>query len=128
MVKLTTADSSVNAALIRHKLEREGVVCFVVNENMANIFPTYQGFLGSGMMIMVDKDDYERALEILNRKPPHEVKPHCPFCGSENIADGSGRITLRFLLMMAVALFVLFSGPGGGMRKHCKDCHKDFPA
>ena len=126
MVKLTTPDSSVDAALIRHKLEREGVVCFVVNETMANMFPTYQGFLGRGMMIMVDEEDYEKGLEILNRKPPHEVRPHCPFCGSENIADGRGRTTLRHLLMMALALF-LYS-PGGGMRKHCRECHKDFPA
>lgn len=79
---LTTLDNSIDANLLRAKLEQVEIPCFLNNENITNTLPHYFNMLGSGVQVMVPSDQLSRAQEIaqLNQKAIT-----CPNCGSEDI-------------------------------------------
>ena len=64
------------------------------------------GMLGSGIQILVDKDDFERANQILDKGNNRDVQV-CPNCNSTNIKYGLGtKHRLKKLLAIFIALVV----------------------
>lgn len=70
-MELTTLTSiysnGIEANLLKHKLENNGIACVLVDENMVGLHPMYDPTLG-GIKVKVRKEDYEKALEILNEE------------------------------------------------------------
>lgn len=62
---LTTCYQSPEAHLIKGKLEDAGIHCFLTNEHFTDMMPVFTGMLGSGIKIMVLKEEYEEAKSIL---------------------------------------------------------------
>jgi len=78
---ITTCANSIEAHLIKNKLEREGIQSFLINENFSNLMPYFFKILSSGVQVLVNKDDLKRAEEITGLKTDTIT---CPNCGSEN--------------------------------------------
>lgn len=81
-VILTTCSSPIDANLIKSKLASEGIEAYLINENFTRLMPIYYNILGSGIRIMVHKEDLERARLITNIQPN---KIPCPNCGLDQV-------------------------------------------
>lgn len=72
LVTLTSIYSNgIAANLLKHKLDNNGIACVLVDENMVGLYPMYDPALG-GIKIKVRKEDYEKALAILNEEIAEE--------------------------------------------------------
>ena len=67
-IKLATADNSYEANFIKDDLADEGIECMLTNENFTALMPLSNSMFGSGIQILVDRVDYDRAKEILDRR------------------------------------------------------------
>jgi hypothetical protein len=128
-IRLKTCDNIQEANILKGRLENEGIRCFLTNENFTSLFPHYFGILGAGVHIMVHKNDYQRASEIL--KFPHKSyiryrQDVCPACGSKNIGFGLGK--RKILKIISVVLSVLFIIPFNSISYHryCRNCGAEF--
>ncbi len=127
MRRLTTVRTSVEATLLQHVLEMEGIESFVTNEHSGTLLPHLFGMLGHGIQVMVTEDDYEMAKALLIRKQKEYETGRCPKCGSPNIAFGmKGKRRRGERLLIWLSLIVAI--PMGNIRNkyYCKDCGVDF--
>ena len=65
-IKLTTCGSSIEANIIKGRLNNEGIYCFITNEHFTTLMPHYNQIIGGAAQIMVNEKDYEKATEIMN--------------------------------------------------------------
>jgi len=127
MVRLTTLGNSIEATLLQHKLELEGIESFLTNENISTMLPHLQGILGHGVQVMVREEDYPKAKEILDTHQNESKILKCPHCGSENIGfgmRGKNRIRDRIVIVFSF----LFAAAVGNIKNkyYCKDCNESF--
>lgn len=122
LVLLTTCDNSIDANLIRTKLEHEGIPCFLNNENFTDLLPNYYNLLGSGVRIMIPEDSVEQAKELLQIS---EGKLLCPNCNSLNISSKNKPWPERVKVIF-IAIFL--AGPVGNLITNfiCEDCNTEF--
>ncbi len=117
----------MEATLLQHVLEMEGIESFVTNEHSGTLLPHLFGMLGHGIQVMVTEDDYEMAKALLIRKQKEYETGRCPKCGSPNIAFGmKGKRRRGERLLIWLSLIVAI--PMGNIRNkyYCKDCGVDF--
>ena len=62
---LTTCNTVLEANLIKGMLENNDIPCFLTNENVTSLLPQFNGLLGSGVNILVDENDLEKAQKLL---------------------------------------------------------------
>ncbi|UCS94601.1 DUF2007 domain-containing protein [Echinicola marina] len=132
LIALKTFDNSVEANLLKTKLESEGIQTFLMDENMVTLNPLLSISVG-GIKLMVPEELLEKAVGILNKynqAPIYDDKGNivkCPHCESSNIVsetssfkDGKGILAL----MLSAIFFVL---PLYVRRYHrCLDCNQVF--
>jgi len=126
-VRLMTIDNLAEAYIIKGRLLNEGIDCFLTNENFTNLMPLYNNMLGSGIQIIVNADDIDKARSLLKDKiEPNNTKIVCPNCGSENIGLGLGKGKVFKIFNIIIALLALF--PIGNLkpRYYCKDCKTEI--
>jgi hypothetical protein len=127
IVRLISCDTAVEAYLIKGKLNNEGIECFITNENIATLKPSYNDLLGFGVEIMINEEDLAKACELLKDKFESE-KPLsiCPFCGSDRIIIGyrKNKIAMYFFIILAM----LLARPLGNInaKYYCKQCKKEI--
>ncbi|MDP3452712.1 MAG: DUF2007 domain-containing protein [Bacteroidales bacterium] len=123
-VRLMTCESSVEASLIKGRLENEGVKCFLTNENFSNLMPNFNQIMGSGVQIMIDEADLNRAVEILELNKREELI--CPECGSHNIKTVLGKSSFTKIIIVILSLFS--TTPINNIKgvNRCRDCKKEF--
>lgn len=119
-----TCESPIEANIIKGRLENEGIRCFVTNENFSNLMPHYNRILGSGAEIMIDKDDYTKASEILELNSTKEV--YCPNCNSNNIKINLGKNWIKKLVIIMISLFSSVPFNNINSTYWCKDCKSEF--
>jgi hypothetical protein len=73
------------AAIMRSRMESEGITCFLKNELSIQINPFYSNALG-GVELQVDESDVERAQEILDAAEEHASQ--APAIGEEENQAG----------------------------------------
>jgi len=125
-LNLYTVDNSYEANFIRDDLADEGIECMLTNENFTTLMPHMSGMLGSGIQILVDKDDYDRAKQILNKRNSTDIHV-CPNCSSPNIKYGLGtKHPFKKLLALIIALVI--ASPVRHIRQtyYCRDCKTEF--
>ncbi|SMD32399.1 Putative signal transducing protein [Reichenbachiella faecimaris] len=122
LVLLTTCDNSIDANLIRTKLEHEGIPCFLNNENFTNLMPHYYNLLGSGVRVMISDELLDQAKEII-QLPDGRLK--CPNCNSKNISNKAKPILER-LKIIFIGIFLV--APVGNLITNfkCEDCQTEF--
>ena len=119
-------DNSYEAMFIKDNLADEGIECIVTNENFTNLMPHMNGMLGSGIQILVDKNDFERATQLLDKGNNRDVQV-CPNCNSTNIKYGLGtKHRLKKLFALFIALVI--ASPVRHIRQtyYCQDCKTEF--
>jgi transposase-like protein len=84
------------------------------------------GILGSGIQILVDKDDLESARDILDKRKNRDIIV-CPDCGSKNIKYGLGTKSKPKKILALIIAIVLVS-PTKHIRQtyYCQDCKREF--
>ncbi|WP_422359492.1 DUF2007 domain-containing protein [Reichenbachiella sp.] len=119
---LTTCDNSIDANLMRTKLEHEGIPCFLNNENFTNLMPNYYNLFGSGVRVMVPDEFLEQAKEILQLS---DGVLKCPNCKSENISN-KNKPLLETIKVIFIGIF--FAAPVGNLITNfcCDDCKTEF--
>ncbi|MES2617142.1 MAG: DUF2007 domain-containing protein [Bacteroidota bacterium] len=66
LITLKTFNSIIEAHVLKSKLESEDIHCFLKDETMMGINPLFNISLG-GVKLMINKEDSEKALEILKQ-------------------------------------------------------------
>lgn len=119
---LVTLDNSIDANLLRAKLEQVGIPCFLNNEHITNTLPHYFNMLGSGVQVMVPSDQLSHAQEIAQL---NQGVITCPNCGSDSIQNRYEKGWNRIGLVLMVILVVF---PIGNLLNNykCKDCNEEF--
>lgn len=123
---LYTADNFYEADFIKKDLAGQGIVCMLTNVNFSSLMPHMNGMLGSGIQILVDKEDYDRAIAILDRRNNVEVRV-CPYCNSNNISYGLGT-KHRFKKLIALGIALVIASPVQHIKQtyYCRDCKSEF--
>jgi len=130
------------SAIIRGRLESEGIVCFVKDELTAQVNPFYSNAIG-GVKLQVRESDLDRTIEILkeagyikegesqlSQGSPHESprpkkyagKMICPVCGSQEVVK-SRKAGWPFLI---TSLLFWFPTPIFQRTYYCFDCKREF--
>jgi hypothetical protein len=125
-LKLYTADSYHEANFIKDNLANEGIACILTNENFTTLMPNMNGILGAGIQILVHKDDYDRAKQVLGKKDNSDIQV-CPNCNSSHIEYGLGKKhRIKKLIAIAIALIVVTPARHIRQTYYCKDCKTEF--
>ena len=124
---LITSDSLTEAHIIKGRLLNDGINCFLANENFTNLMPLYNNMLGSGIQIIINEKDIEKARIIIKDKiEPNNNELICPNCGSDNIGLGlgNGKAFKIFNIIIALISFL----PIGNLKPkyYCKDCKTEI--
>lgn len=132
MITLRTFDNSINAHLLKSKLESEGIPCYLFDENINTLNPLYSMATG-GIKLRISSNDLERAeaiiAEIEDTKPTDErgVVLQCPQCGSEDLYSGFKSMRGFRGFFSAVVSFLLLIFPIYVKTVYkCKGCGHEF--
>lgn len=125
-INLCTVDNSYEANFIREDLAAEGIECIVTNENFTALMPHMNGMLGAGIQILVDKNDFETAREVIEKRLKNEILT-CPDCNSKNIRYGLGT-TNRLKKILAIIISIVIATPSRHIKPtyYCDDCKAEF--
>ena len=142
-ITVSTFTFASEVAVIRSKLESEGITCFVQDELTVQVTPFYSNAIG-GVKLQVRESDLYKAIEILkeagyikdeHQEPPRMINQQismkgekliCPICGSEEIVKSkkAGWVFLftSFLLLPFCGIF----SPFFQKTYFCFDCKQEF--
>lgn len=125
IVRLTTCNSIIEANLIKNLLENEEIECFLTNENFTTLMPNWNGILGSGIQVMIDEKDSDRALTLIAPQSS-ESDLKCPNCNSDNVIFGFGYH--RFKKIFFVLFSFLNAVPFSNIKQtyYCQNCKTEF--
>ena len=144
-VLTTTYGSEI--AVIRGRLESEGITCFVKDELTVQVNPFYSNAIG-GVKLQVPENELNQAIEILKETGYIESKdlqssnelPHlndyseeqqksndgekifCPNCGSDEVVQ-SKKANRLFLI---TSLLFVYPTPFFKKIYYCFDCKQEF--
>jgi len=111
--------TSIEAQIVRSKLQDEGILSFVFDEQINTINPLYNIATG-GIRLMVHEDDLERAILIvkeIEKKPFEDDTEHaitCEKCGSTELMRATsmlrnGKGILSLLLSFLMMVFPIYN-------------------
>ena len=131
LITVLTVTYPHELAIIRGRLESEGIECFVQDELTVQVNPFYSNAIG-GIKLQVRESNYDEAVEILGHdfsscfKSDELIEDSaiikCPYCGSENVSKAK-------LSKKAFAISILMLGfpiPFLNKTFHCFGCGNDF--
>ena len=91
LVTIATYSGAIDAHMAKNKLESEGILSFLFDENMVSLNPLYNISVG-GIKLKTLASDADKALEILHSMDAlpytngQDVPISCPRCGSEDLS------------------------------------------
>lgn len=125
-VKLTTVNDSYEATLIHDYLDNEGIKCIITNEHVSTLMPHLNGMMGSGVQILVRKEEMEQAIQLLNNRNKNDMQV-CPNCNSSDLKLGVEKkhrivkgIALSFSFILGFPLFPIKQS------YYCNNCKTEF--
>ncbi len=123
---LTTCNNAQEASLIKGRLENEGIVSMLTNQNFSTLMPQMNGMLGSGVQVIVYDKDLDIAKEILGLEDSKEEVVSCPNCNSTNIATGLAAQNWRKIILAVFSALIVT--PLGNIKGkyRCNDCKTEF--
>ena len=135
LVTIAAFNDATEAHIVKGRLEADGILCFLGDENIVGIHPFYSVAVG-GVKLKVTEDDVMEAKAILSRiqegntqfdydtielAPPMQEHPEairCPNCDSDNVAEEKFNRTVFSLSYLLLGFPLPFLS-----RKHtCYDC------
>jgi hypothetical protein len=143
-VTIATFTYPHEAAILRGRLESEGIECNAKDENTVSANPFYSNAIG-GVKIQVKESDVERANEIVKDyyyhtngdievDPQEEYKPDeieesssekikCPVCGSEEVHQDKRPSQFNIIMVLLLGIPLIFPGK---KKYHCFNCGSNF--
>jgi DNA-directed RNA polymerase subunit RPC12/RpoP len=118
-------ENSIDANIIKTKLDANGIPCFLTEENLANLYPA-QSFVLFGVRLHIFDKDKERVSEILQENfLSVDETTKCPNCQSEKVEiEYTRKATSRIItLLVGLLLFIGFPLP---KIYRCQDCKHEF--
>ena len=121
-------ETSIDAYIVKSKLDAYGIPCFLTEENMANLYPGASSLMNFNVRLHLFSHDQERAEHILEEahlQIDDESITKCPKCKSRNLERDFPK---KFSLTFASTLNVLFFGIFFPHKKvfRCLDCEFEF--
>ena len=146
-ITILTVTYAHEVAVIRGRLESEGITCFVQDELTVQVNPFYSNAIG-GIKLQVLSKDLSQAIEILKEVgyikgedstlsneslhiDEHSDKQQiasgkseitCPVCGSEEVV----KIKKAGWFFLATSLLFTFPSPFFRKKYYCFDCKQEF--
>lgn len=117
-------DNTLEANIIKTRLESEGIPACVINENAGSVLPYGTAIMSMLPQVAVSDDDYQQACELILGPTPVIV---CPECSSDDIVLRFGgrrsKIVQGFLLILAS-----LGCPVGNVtrNRYCRKCKCQF--
>ena len=132
LITIKTFDNTVDAHILKARLENEAIVCYLFDENIVSINPLYNITVG-GIKLKINEIDKSKALEIIteieNTPSTNEKdeKISCPKCNSSNVFLNHRSINGLGAIISVISSFLLTIFPFYFKTIYkCKDCGKEF--
>ena len=118
------------AAVVKGKLESENIHVFLKDELVVATDPFATNALG-GVKMQVQKEDYIKAMGIIERSNPEMVKHRveyvkCPVCGARNARETIDVSSARTFKETITAVYYSLSPLRQKHTFQCKSCHHKF--
>ena len=132
LITIKTFDNSIEAHIMKSKLESENIMCFLFDENIVALNPLYNITVG-GIKLKVNKLDIDKATEIIEETSKSALTNElgeiikCPSCESDDIYSGfkSMKGTKGIVSVIISFLFMAFPIYYKTVYK-CKKCGNEF--
>lgn len=122
-------ETSIDANIIKAKLDAFGIPCFLTEENMANLYPGVgYHMLAFRVRLHLFEDDIDSANKILEENHlelDEESVTRCPHCRSKKVERDFTRNIFYSIFMITLGFLGFL--PGTHKRVfHCLDCDREF--
>ena len=132
LVTIKTFDNSIDAHMLRSRLESEGIGCYLFDENVVSLNPLYNVTVG-GIKLKINDFDVEKAQIIINEveqapilNDKNEVL-RCKNCGSSDLISGYKSMKSAKGILSAILSFLLMIYPIYFKTVYkCKACGAEF--
>ena len=123
-------ETTIEANIVRSKLESYGIPCFLTEENMTNLYPGASSLMNFNVRLHLFARDRLRASQLLEESAldlSDEDAITCPKCGSKSVERDFPR---NMSTTFASALKVMFFGVFFPEKKiyRCLECDTEFNA
>ncbi len=132
LITIYTFENSVEAHLLKSKLESEDIPCFLFDENISTVMPLYSLATG-GIKLKVRQEHFEIAEGITQAylsQPlidENEEILKCPRCKSSNLYYGFKSFKgLAGIVSIAISFLMMIYPVHLNTVKRCKDCGTEF--
>jgi len=132
LITLITFDNSIDAHILRTRLESEGIRSYLFDDTMVSLNPIYNMALG-GVKLKVSDGDVIKAREIMTEIDNMVVTNEdgqvrtCPNCGSADLYTGFKSTKGIRGILSALAAILLFTYPIYYKSVYrCKKCGTEF--
>ena len=132
LITVKTFDNAIGAHILQAKLEDEGIVAHIHDENIMTVNPLLNVAVG-GVKLRVDEPDVKRALEILAEvdNTPHtndeDEVISCPNCQSTELYSDFKSMKSAGGVLSGISSFLFGVFPIYYKRLYrCKDCGTEF--
>jgi hypothetical protein len=116
LITFKTFDNSIDAHILKIKLESEGITCFLFDENIVTVNPLYSNLVG-GIKLKINDEDLIHAKNIVLEveQTPYtqddETVISCPKCHSTHLQSGYKSMRSVGAIISAILSFLLFIFP-----------------
>jgi DNA-directed RNA polymerase subunit RPC12/RpoP len=132
LITLKSFDTAIEARIIQNRLESEGIICHIFDENLVTLNPLLNFAVG-GIRLQVNLEDAERAQSILSEIEGTALTDEqnnviaCPNCQSTELYTDfkSMKDAKGVLAMIAAFVFSVFPMYSKSVYK-CKSCATEF--
>jgi DNA-directed RNA polymerase subunit RPC12/RpoP len=123
-------ETTIEANIVRSKLESYGIPCFLTEENMTNLYPGASSLMNFNVRLHLFARDRLRASQLLEESEldlSDEDGISCPKCGSKSVERDFPR---NMSATFGSALKVMFFGVFFPEKKiyRCLECDTEFNA
>ena len=132
LVTVKLFDNSIDAHLVKSKLESEQISCFLFDENIITLNPILNLSVG-GIKLMISKLDLEKANLILDEINESKLITdngnflQCPNCQSVSIDHGFKSMkSVKGILSLITSFFLMVFPIYLKIVNKCKDCGNEF--
>ncbi|MBL1279698.1 MAG: DUF2007 domain-containing protein [Fluviicola sp.] len=132
LITLKVFNTAIEAYILKNKLEGEGIVCYILDENIVTLNPLLNFAVG-GVRLQINKVDLDKAKDIIaeiDDQPytnDEDAIIECPKCSSHSLYSDFKSIKdpKGFLAMVLAFLTTTFPIYSKSVYK-CKDCNTEF--
>ena len=121
-------ETTIEANIVKAKLDAYGIPCFLTEENMTNLYPGASSLMNFNVRLHLFAYDLERAKQVMEENHLElndEATVRCPRCKSRNVErDYPKKLSLTFGSTLSVLFFGIFFPHKKVFR--CLECEYEF--